>query len=264
MLSFVAPYAESAMAQSALELQLAAFDTEIVTEPSAARGREALGLVDANDLSEMPPLSYFSTGSVIVTESSAAQGREALEVINSNDLSETPAPNDFSPHADRCEGSITDKATLLLNVGIGYRAIDVAHIGATVVGIASTYNPYRDGYRSQEKQTASGELYDPATWTAAIRIDLRQQFGGVRYGNSYRPTYALVESAGKSVIVKINDVGPLKPGRVIDLNEQSMRYFDPSMQAGLIRDVKVSRLAGEDWIPGPIDKEQNVRLAVAR
>ena len=56
------------------------------------------------------------------------------------------------------------------------------------------------------------------------------------------PTFALVESGEKCVIVKINDVGPLRPGRVIDLNERSMRYFDPTQQLGLISDVKVTLL----------------------
>jgi rare lipoprotein A len=128
---------------------------------------------------------------------------------------------------------------------------------ATVVGIASTYNPYRYGIGSDGKQTASGEPYDPAAWTAAIRIDLREQFGGVRYGKNYRPTFALVESGKKGAIVKISDVGPLKPGRVIDLNERSMRYFDPTQQLGLIGDVKVTLLRDENWTPGPIAGENH-------
>ena len=127
---------------------------------------------------------------------------------------------------------------------------------APVVGIASTYNPYVDGNGSDDKQTASGEPYDPAAWTAAIWIDLREQFGGVRYGKNYRPTFALVESGEKCVIVKINDVGPLGPGRVIDLNERSMRYFDPTQQLGLISDVKVTLLRRDNWTPGPIASER--------
>ena len=125
------------------------------------------------------------------------------------------------------------------------------------VGVASTYNPYLDGNGSDDKQTASGEPYDPAAWTAAIRIDLRKQFGGVRYGRNYRPTFALVESGEKCVIVKINDVGPLGPGRVIDLNERSMRYFDPTQQLGLIGDVKVTLLRHDNWTPGPIASESS-------
>ena len=96
--------------------------------------------------------------------------------------------------------------------------------------IASTYNPFKPGNRSGGRETASGELYDPAAWTAAIQTGLRDRFAGVRYGTSYRATYVLVSSLNKRAIVKVNDVGPLKPGRVIDLNEQTMRYFDPSMQ----------------------------------
>ena len=137
-------------------------------------------------------------------------------------------------------------------------------VAATIVGIASTYNPFRDKVGSDEKQTASGEPYDPAAWTAAIQIDLRDRFGGVRYGKNYQPTYALVECGKKRIIVKINDVGPLKPGRVIDLNERSMRYFDPSLQLGLIRDVKITPLRGVGWTLGPVADERLINVATAK
>jgi rare lipoprotein A len=131
-----------------------------------------------------------------------------------------------------------------------------------LTGAASMYNPYT--LQEQEAgvaQTASGEFYDPDTWTAAIQIDLREQFGGVRYGRNYQPTYALVESAGLRAIVKINDVGPLRPGRIIDFNEQTMRYFDPTMRRGVIADVKVTPLAGDDWPPGPVDSPPRISIA---
>ena len=139
-----------------------------------------------------------------------------------------------------------------------------ALMGTAIIGVASTYNPYRVGVDSDEMQTASGELYDSAAWTAAIQIDLRERFRGVRYGKNYQPAYALVESSEKKVIVKINDVGPLKPGRVIDLNERSMRYFDPTLQLGLISDVKVALLPGADWTPGPIGSELAVSFATEK
>ena len=123
---------------------------------------------------------------------------------------------------------------------------------AMIMGTVSTYNPYRDGNEEGGTETASGELYDPAAWTAAIQTGLRNQFGGVRYGGLYQPTFALVESDKKQVIVKINDVGRLKPGRVLDLNERSMRYFDPFLTRGLIDDVRITLLPGEGWIPGPV------------
>ena len=135
---------------------------------------------------------------------------------------------------------------------------------ATIIGTISTYNPYRDGREEGSAQTASGELYDPSAWTAAIQSGLRSQFGGVRYGKLYQPTYALVASGEKQLIVKINDVGPLKSGRVLDLNERSMRYFDPSLAQGLIQDVKITLLPGEDWTTGPVGAVYAIDFDAAR
>jgi len=134
----------------------------------------------------------------------------------------------------------------------------------TIVGTISTYNPYRDGKEEGGAQTASGELYDPSAWTAAIQTGLRNQFGGVRYGRLYQPTYALVASGEKRLIVKINDVGPLKAGRVLDLNERSMRYFDPFLTQGLIQDVKITLLPGEDWPAGPVGEAYAIDFDAAR
>ena len=122
--------------------------------------------------------------------------------------------------------------------------------GDAIVGAASTYNPFRPGWREGGPNTASGERYDPSVWAAAIKTSLREKFGGVLYGA--RPKYALVEAVGKKVIVKINDVGPLTPGRIIDLNERTMRHFDPSLELGVIDGVTVRPLAGDDWTPGPV------------
>src|SRR4030088_2554112 len=122
--------------------------------------------------------------------------------------------------------------------------------GNAIVGAASTYNPFRPGWREGGRKTASGERYNPSVWAAAIKTRLRRKFGGVQYGA--RPKYALVEAAGKKVIVKINDVGPLTPGRIIDLNERAMRHFDPSLQLGVIYDVIVRTLFGDYWIPVPV------------
>ena len=121
--------------------------------------------------------------------------------------------------------------------------------GDAIVGAASTYNPLRSGWREGGPDTASGERYDPSVSAAAIKTSLRQNFGGVQYGA--RPKFALVEAAGKKVIVKINDVGPLTPGRIIDLNERAMRHFDPDLQLGVIYNVSVRPLSGDYWIPGP-------------
>lgn len=129
-------------------------------------------------------------------------------------------------------------------------AVVDAASGAAIVGAASMYNPFKPGWREGGPNTASGERYDPSGWAAAIKTSLRQKFGGVLYGA--KPKFALVEAVGKKIIVKINDVGPLTPGRIIDLNERAMRYFDPSLELGVIDDVKVSPLLGDHWTPGPV------------
>ena len=128
-----------------------------------------------------------------------------------------------------------------------------ASMGGSIVGTASMYDPLLPGYHEGCIETASGELYYPIAWTAAIQTDLRETFGGVRHGKDYRPAYALVEVANKRAIIKINDVGPLKPGRVIDFNQQTMRYFDPTLQRGLVHSVRITPLPGDGWATGPIN-----------
>ena len=39
-----------------------------------------------------------------------------------------------------------------------------------IVGVASSYNPYRKDYWSGDIEMVSGERYDPTTWTAPIHI----------------------------------------------------------------------------------------------
>lgn len=150
-------------------------------------------------------------------------------------------------------------AVVLLGISVTVARSEIAAVhssavvddasGDAIVGAASTYNPFRSGWREGGADTASGERYDPSVWSAAIKTSLRQKFGGVQYGA--RPKYALVEAAGRKLIVKINDVGPLTPGRIIDLNERAMRHFDPGMELGVIYGVSVRPLSGDYWIPGP-------------
>lgn len=114
------------------------------------------------------------------------------------------------------------------------------------IGNASWYDP-------PDRQTASGELYDSNSWTGAIQFELRTRFlqGGI--AQQYRYAYALVEHGNKQVILRINDVGPLKPGRIIDLNKRAMQYFDQSLELGLLGNVKVTPLPGQNWALGPVE-----------
>ena len=136
------------------------------------------------------------------------------------------------------------------------RKLDLIPGAAPILGTASMYNPNDpNDPDSGNNETASGERYNADDWTAAIRTDLRAQFGGVRFGKNYRPAFALVQSSDKQAIVRINDVGPLKAGRIIDLNARAMRYFDPTLQRGLLDDARVVPLSGEVWAVGPVIQE---------
>ena len=60
---------------------------------------------------------------------------------------------------------------------VSYAANRAAH-DASIVGAASTYNPYRPGYREGGPETASGERYNPSAWTndALFRTTTRESF----------------------------------------------------------------------------------------
>ncbi len=74
--------------------------------------------------------------------------------------------------------------------------------GATQTGIASYYGPGFHG-----KKTANGERFDQNAMTAAHRTH--------PFGTKLKVTLL---STGKSVVVRINDRGPFKKGRILDLS----------------------------------------------
>src|SRR5262245_24645938 len=216
---------------------------------------EICRLESTQDLSpiELPPQSINLTP--LLTMPSA--GQEMLDKVRAMLAGEGSGRADQISYA---------RQKLVPNFGATYRDLvkrvaltglrriqdEAALAHATIIGTVSTYSALRGGKQEGGPETASGEGYDPTAWTAAIKTELRNRFRGVRYGRLYQPAFALVESGTKQLIVKINDVGPLRPGRVLDLNERSMRHFDPFLTRGLIDDVKITLLPGEDWTPGPV------------
>jgi len=279
ILALVGFCGEGAMAQSAPQVLVATLaPTDIMVEPApAATSVASSGLVLSNKASQTRLPKYFDI-CIGCCENSSAEPS-----VISNILKSSPSPlklaarqayissNAIAPirrsRFDVLSSFIAAYKSLSKSLPVKAKLLIekyAAPMRVAVVGVASTYNPYLEEKGSYEKQTASGEPYDPVAWTAAIRMNLREQFGGVRYGKNYQPTFALVEHGEKCVIVKINDVGPLAPGRVIDLNERSMRYFDPTQQLGLISDVKVTLLPGEDWAPGAIGRERQISLTIAQ
>ncbi len=92
-------------------------------------------------------------------------------------------------------------------------------------GKASYYSKKLHG-----RKTASGERYDQTLLTAAHR--------NYPFGTVVRVTS---ESSGQSVIVRINDRGPRKKSRIIDLSYAAAKELD-MLRAGIIS-VKVDVLS---------------------
>jgi rare lipoprotein A len=95
--------------------------------------------------------------------------------------------------------------------------------GPAMIGLASYYGS------SAGSTTATGEHFDPSKMTAAHRT--------LPFGTRVRVTRV---DTGQSVVVRINDRGPFKPGRVIDLSEGAARNLH-MMDAGLA-DVRLEVL----------------------
>ncbi|WP_246317371.1 septal ring lytic transglycosylase RlpA family protein [Hyphomicrobium methylovorum] len=91
-----------------------------------------------------------------------------------------------------------------------------------LLGIASYY--------WQGQKTATGETFDPSGMTAAHKT--------LPFGTRVRVTRV---DTGESVVVRINDRGPFKPGRVIDLSKGAAKNLG-MLDAGLT-DVRLEVLA---------------------
>ena len=80
----------------------------------------------------------------------------------------------------------------------------------TTTGVASWY-----GKREQGKRTASGERFDRMKYTAASRFYPIGTLLMVQYPRK-----------GTFVVVRVNDHGPFKKGRVLDLSERAAQHLE--------------------------------------
>jgi rare lipoprotein A len=115
-------------------------------------------------------------------------------------------------------------------------------------GIASWYGKPFHGRR-----TANGEIYDMHAMTAAHKT-------------MPLPSYARVRNPanGREIVVRVNDRGPFKPGRIIDLSRAAARALGIDGLAS----VQVTRLGDEAGRSGasrkPEAAEKGQTLADAR
>jgi rare lipoprotein A len=98
-------------------------------------------------------------------------------------------------------------------------------LGRGQIGIASWYGRAFTG-----KRTASGESFDPNALTAAHRT--------LPLGSTAKVTDT---ASGHSVQVRINDRGPFRRGRIIDLSRQAAMRLD--MTHGGVTEVQVQLVA---------------------
>ncbi|MFC6996326.1 septal ring lytic transglycosylase RlpA family protein [Rufibacter roseus] len=102
-------------------------------------------------------------------------------------------------------------------------------VGDEQAGVASWY-----GAKYHGRRTASGEVYNRFKHTAA--------HNGLPMGTKVKVTNM---ATGKSIIVKVNDTGPFRAPRVIDLSEAAFKTI-ASRKSGLINvQVEVVELPAE-------------------
>ena len=93
------------------------------------------------------------------------------------------------------------------------------------------------------RPTASGEIYDHDKMTAAHR--------SLPFGTKVRVTRL---ATGRSVVVRINDRGPFKRGRIIDLSKRAARNLR-LLQVGVAA-VKIEVVDGTKAQPTPIPDDR--------
>lgn len=98
-------------------------------------------------------------------------------------------------------------------------------LGHTEVGTASFYHD-----RFHGRTTANGERFDQGAYSAAHRT--------LPFGTTVRVTRV---DTGSSVVVTINDRGPFKKGRIVDLSRRAAR--DLAMVDQGLAKVKVEVLS---------------------
>ena len=101
------------------------------------------------------------------------------------------------------------------------QAVSAAGLGS---GIASYY-----GHEFAGKRTANGEIFNPASLTAAHR--------SAAFGSRIRVTNI---ANGRDVIVRVNDRGPWTGGRIIDVSHAAAKQLG-MLGSGTAR-VKLSAL----------------------
>lgn len=230
-----------AIAMSGLFTPASGGETKTIEETAAA---EATIAVEA-------ALPYVLEEPLPATEASAAQEFGAPEPELTAAVWNPPL---ICPAGDDIDDLAISGSILNIMAGLIPAVRILLPSEATIVGIASYYD--------EPQETASGEPFDPDAFTAAAQLEIRDKFGGIQFGRNYQPAYGVAEYDGKKVILKFNDVGPLRPGRKFDLSRAAMAYFD-GLEKGLLPEFKVTPLPlGQIYPPGPVTDVELAALGI--
>lgn len=134
----------------------------------------------------------------------------------------------------------------LYKVGNPYVVAGVTYVpvedpGYDRVGMGSWYGPDFHG-----KQTANGEMFDMNALTAA-------------HPTMPLPSYAWVTNLrnGRTILVRVNDRGPYKPGRIMDVSRASARML--AFEGHGVTEVRV-RYAGRAPLDPADDRRERQHL----
>ena len=136
----------------------------------------------------------------------------------------------------------------------------VAAARRSKASLRCTIRPMRPTWTPATKNLPPANATIANGWTAAIH---RRPAGEIRrrpLRQKLSANFALVEASDKQLIVKINDVGPLKPAAHRSQQTRDA-LFRPDAALGLIGNVKVTPLAGQQWALGSDDEDQPVAVA---
>ena len=228
--------------KTALVLRLAALAVSILLVPAAWA---------AGDLTVVEP----TVAEQPIEVEEAPAGEETAAVVDTIAEEKLDWPESVSATAALEPPLVCSTSADLSTLAIPNQAFAVLPSAETIIGIASFYD--------YPQNTASGEEYDPTAFTAAAQLEIRNKFGGIRFGVKYQPAYAVAEYGNKKLILKFNDVGPLRPGRKFDLSRAAMAYFD-GIEKGLLPDFRVTPLPlGQTFTAGPVTDAQLAALGIA-
>ena len=125
-------------------------------------------------------------------------------------------------------------------------------------GAVSTYRGAASFYSGLPSEggslTSTGERVRPDTYTGALQTDLAKKYGGLRKGGVWADV--IDEATGKRVRVYLNDTGPLRPGRMVDLSPKAFQEFAP-LSKGVAPNLRMEMLPpappGSPYKGGPVD-----------